>query len=207
MSTITNLATLKSSISGWLNRSDLDEYIPQFIQLAESDFNNRLRTREMIKRATASLATEYVPIPAGMLQIRNIQLNTDPQRLLEYKTPEELDELALTYTTVGRPVYYTLLGEAIQVKPAPDTTYTVEVAYYNEIPALSDANTSNWLLSKSPNIYLYSALYHSASFLMADERIPVWERLMNTAIETLNYSDQQSKYSGVAPKISFSTVG
>lgn len=207
MSTITNLATLKSSISGWLNRSDLDEYIPQFIQLAESDFNNRLRTREMIKRATASLATEYVPIPAGMLQIRNIQLNTDPQRLLEYKTPEELDELALTYTTVGRPVYYTLLGEAIQVKPAPDTTYTVEVAYYNEIPALSEANTSNWLISKSPNSYLYSALYHSASFLMADERIPVWERLMNTAIETLNYSDQQSKYSGVAPKISFSTVG
>jgi len=207
MSTITNLATLKSSISGWLNRSDLDEYIPQFIQLAESDFNNRLRTREMIKRATASLTTEYVPIPAGMLQIRNIQLNTDPQRLLEYKTPEELDELALTYTTVGRPVYYTLLGEAIQVKPAPDTTYTVEVAYYNEIPALTDSNSSNWLLSKSPNIYLYSALYHSASFLMADERIPVWERLMNTAIETLNYSDQLSKYSGVAPKISFSTVG
>ena len=33
------------------------------------------------------------------------------------------------------------------------------------------------------------------------------DAFMNTAIETLNYSDQQSKYSGVAPKISFSTVG
>jgi len=64
MTTITDYASLQSQIAAWLNREDLTAQIPVFIQFVEADINTRLRTREMIVRATATSSAEYVQLPA-----------------------------------------------------------------------------------------------------------------------------------------------
>ena len=199
--------TLKSSISTWLNRSDLDSQIPDFIKLAEADFNIRIRTSDMMKRATTIMNSEYISAPGDYLALRNVQLNTSPVKLLDYLTPEELDEKAQIYTSSGKPRFFSLVADTIQVLPSPDTNYTAEVAYYSEILPLSADNADNWLLRKHPSVYLYGSLFHSAPFLMSDERLPVWEKLMNESIATLNQADVQSRYSGNTPKMSFSSFG
>ena len=43
---ITNYTELKSSLADWLNRSDLTTVIPDFITLAESQFNREIRNRK-----------------------------------------------------------------------------------------------------------------------------------------------------------------
>ena len=68
------------------------------------------------------------------------------------------------------------------------------VVYIQKITALSDANTSNWVLSNAPDAYLYGALIHSAPFLRDDERIGVWAALYQSAIDGLNRASGEARH-------------
>lgn len=52
-------AGLKATIADYLNRDDLTSVIPSFITIAEAKFNRKLRVRQMVKRATATLDTAF----------------------------------------------------------------------------------------------------------------------------------------------------
>jgi len=196
MATITNYSTLQTTVADYLNRQDLSAYIPTFIQLAEADMNTRLRTREMIVRATTTNDDEFVRLPLDFLESINLQL-TDGQSPLRFVTLDEADIInkRQTYTA---PTFYSLMNGAIELVPPPATGDDVEIemVYYGKIPALSDSNTSNWLLLKAPDVYLYGALVHAAPFLMDDQRISVFGSFYSQRIEALNDESQKSLHSG-----------
>ena len=52
---LSTYSELKTSVADWLNRSDLTSAVPDFISLAEAQVERRLRTRQMIVRATATI--------------------------------------------------------------------------------------------------------------------------------------------------------
>jgi hypothetical protein len=52
-------AELKTAIANYLNRSDLTSDIDTFIDNVEAELNRRLRTKDMIKRATATADAQY----------------------------------------------------------------------------------------------------------------------------------------------------
>jgi hypothetical protein len=196
MATITNYSTLQTTVADYLNRQDLSAYIPTFIQLAEADMNTRLRTREMIVRATTTNDDEFVRLPLDFLESINLQL-TNGQSPLRFVTLDEADIInkRQTYTA---PTFYSLMNGAIELVPPPATGDDVEIemVYYGKIPALSDSNTSNWLLLKAPDVYLYGALVHAAPFLMDDQRISVFGSFYSQRIEALNDESQKSLHSG-----------
>jgi len=99
-------------------------------------------------------------------------------------------------TTSGRPQYYAVTGEQFEFLPAPDDTYNAELVYFAELEALSDSNTSNWLLTTAPDVYLYGTLAHSAPFLGEDQRIQVWASLYEAALAGLNRASDTARYSG-----------
>ena len=196
MATITNYATLQSTVADYLNRQDLSAYIPTFIQLAEADMNTRLRTREMIVRATTTNDDEFVRLPLDFLESINLQL-TDGQSPLRFVTLDEAD-IINKRQGYNAPTFYSLMNGAIELVPPPATGDDVEIemVYYGKIPALSDSNTSNWLLLKAPDVYLYGALVHAAPFLMDDQRISVFGSFYSQRIEALNDESQKSLHSG-----------
>ena len=65
---LVNYSDLKTSVADWLNRTDLTSTIPDFITLAEAGFNKEIRNRKMIKRATATIDSQYSAVPADWLQ-------------------------------------------------------------------------------------------------------------------------------------------
>lgn len=67
--------------------------------------------------------------------------------------------------------------------------------YYEQIPALSDSNTSNWLLDAAPDAYLYGSLLQAAPYLAEDERIQVWSTLYAGAVLSLNTSSDRTRQS------------
>jgi hypothetical protein len=75
------------------------------------------------------------------------------------------------------------------------------MSYYKKIPALSDSNTSNWLLAKSPAMYLYGALVQSAPYLRDDDRITTWGTLYKEAFNDLMLEEQRSNFSGTTPRM------
>lgn len=191
-----NYATLKSSVADFLNRQDLTAVIPTFIELAEADLNRSVRHRSMLCRATATLDTHFTKLPTDFLEAKNIQLNTNPVTSLKYVTMEQADLLKQTYRSAGVPKYYTIIGDTIEVVPEPADEYEIELTYYKRISALSDDNTSNWLISSHPDVYLYGTLMQSAPYLKDDERVAVWGSLYRQYISDLNFASDRAESSG-----------
>jgi hypothetical protein len=197
---------LKDAIADWLDRSDLTDRIPDFITLAEARLNRDLRIRPMEVRSTMTTTADqrYFNLPGGYLQMRNIQLNTNPITPLEYITPEMLDRLYGGDTT-GKPRAYTLIGDEIQLAPIPDSTYTLEMAFYEKFTALGDGTsgtvTSNWLTTNAPDVLLYGALLEAEPFIKNDERIALWINAFNSAIRKVQDADAKDRHSGSAMRV------
>ena len=51
---------------------------------------------------------------------------------------------------------------------------------------MSSTNTTNWLLTLAPDIYLYGALLESAPYIKEDARIQTWGLGFKTALDELN---------------------
>lgn len=189
-------AGLKATIADYLNRDDLTVIIPSFITIAEAKFNRKLRTRQMIKRANGQIETAFFAYPSDWLQAKEFQLNTNPIVRLQFVTEAYGDELkANRYVSIGQPAYYTITGTQLEFIPAPDSTYSAELTYYAKIPALSDANTSNWLLAYAPDLYLYGALLEAAPYLKDDERLAVWSQMYINSMGDIEVADQRASVS------------
>lgn len=183
---------LQAAVASWLARSDLTTPIPDFIALCEAKLNRLLRCRQQEQRSTAT-ATEYMELPTGFLELRNIQLNTSPKTVLEMVSPDEID---LDYSTVtGKPLVYCLLANQIQLGPAPDSTYTVEIDYYEVIPPLA-SNSTNWLLTAAPDIYLYGSLLEASIYMIDDPRVPGWNAAYTQVLQQLQSADRRARWSG-----------
>jgi len=193
---LSTYSELQTAVGSWLNRSDLDTNIPDFIALAESSFNRVLRTRNQITRATSSVSEQFVALPSDLLELHNIQLNTSPVKRLQQVTMTKADDLKSSISTSGTPAYFALTGSNIELIPTPDASQTLEIVYYATIAALSDTNTSNWLLTSYPDIYLYGTLVQAEPYLMNDERMGTWGALLGKAIEELRVSDERSQTEG-----------
>lgn len=191
---ITSFAELQQAIIDWTNKPELIQLADNFIQLAESDFNSRLRCREMIVRARTTNDDEYVRLPTDFLEAINLQI-IGGQTPLRYVTLDQADQIkhAQIYTQVHA---YSIMNGAIELIPNPAEDVEIEMVYYAEIPALTSSNTSNWLLNKAPDIYLYGSLLHAAPLLEEDARIPLWDSICNKRIESLNLESTKSLHSG-----------
>jgi hypothetical protein len=189
-------AGLKATIADYLNRDDLTSVIPSFITIAEAKFNRKLRVRQMIKRSNGQIETAFFAYPADWLQAKEFQLNTNPIQRLQFVTEAQGDELKSNrYFSVGQPVYYTITGTQLEFIPTPDTTYSAELTYYAKIPALSDTNTSNWLLTYAPDLYLYGALLEASPYLKDDERLATWGQLFANSLGDIEVADQRASVS------------
>lgn len=204
---ITTYAELKTAIGDWLNRDDLDSVIPNFISLVEAQFNRTIRHRKMVTRSDATLDTPYFAVPSDWLQTIRFQLNTNPVTPLLFVTPEQALEESMVYSAGQQPLFYTTIGQQFQVVPTPDTSYDAELLYYAKIPALSDSATTNWLLTESPDLYLYGALIQSAPYLKEDERINVWAGLYQRLFDDMMLADERARIGSSKLKTRIRTFG
>lgn len=69
----TSYSDLKTTVANYLGRSDLTTQIPDFIRLAETRLARELRTRQMLKSATASMTggDSKIALPTDFLEVRD----------------------------------------------------------------------------------------------------------------------------------------
>jgi hypothetical protein len=172
---ITTYAELQTAIGDWLNRADLDQKIPDFIRLAESTLNDVLRSADMVTQSTGvTITSGRATLPADALEIVYAQVAGEDDEPLEQITPQQLTMLRRTRTRdAANPRFFAIIGRDIVVTPTP-TTGSLDLDYYQRIPALTDSNTTNWLLDDAPHMYLYTSLLHATPFLMDDARYAVF---------------------------------
>lgn len=196
---LTNYTELKSTVADWLNRSDLTAVIPSFIALAESHFNQeeRLRNQKSIVRATATFSQEYEALPLDYLEMLNLTNQTTvPFQKVEFLSLNQWDNYKRDFTTLQVPKYYTIVGNQIQLLPVPGSDIVAEMIYYAKIQSLSDLNTTNWLLTNHPEVYLYGTLLQAAPYLKDDDRIATWNAMLEKTLDNIHQSDDRALYAG-----------
>ena len=197
-------ATLQADIAAFLDNQDIVDQIPTFIRLCEARLNRSIRTRQMESRVTASIATQFSTLPTDFLEMRNIQINSNPVTALKYVTPQEADRIRQSLLQ-GDPQFFSVVANRLELIPVPQQMITAEMVYYGKIPALSDMNTSNWLLDRHYDVYLYGSLVQGALYLKDDPS--AWATLFDSALQEIVVEDQRSQFQGTTPQMRGITIG
>lgn len=194
---INTYSGLITSAGEWLDRSDLGDKVPLFILLVEERLNRILRVPEMEETTTLTTDAERIDLPTDFRQARALYLDTDPRQELEAVS---LGTLRTKYAcqTTGKPECYAISGTEIVLGPAPDDDYDLILTYYQEIPALSLSNESNWVSEKHPSIYLRGILLEAEFFGWNDERLPLLKAAQDEALDEL-MKQGRTKQFGAAP--------
>lgn len=77
------------------------------------------------------------------------------------------------------------------IVPTPAINYPWEINYYGQPPLLDNTTQTNWLTDFAPNLLLYRALMEATPYLKNDERLPVWEKLYQEQLQTVDMQDLQ----------------
>jgi len=194
---ITTYSELQTSIANFLARDDLTSQIPEFIDISEARMSRAIQARSQEKRATATLTADdpFVSLPTDLRSVRMVKLNTSPTEVLEYYTPIKLNEVYASGSS-GKPRGYTVIGGEIKFAPTPDSGYTAEIVYMEGITPLSDSNTTNTILTRHPDAYLYGSLAAASVYLMDDARTALYEQLFTRAIEDIKREEERGKHAG-----------
>lgn len=191
----TSYSELKTAIIDELDRDDLSTKVDDFIDLAEARHKREIRIREMIKRATVSVSTRYLALPDGFLDMVTLRILTDPVKVLKEVNIYEMNRQRDSGDNI--PSLFTVHEEIeFNCDIADASPLTAEMIYYAEFTPLSDSDTSNGLLVRAPDAYLYGSLVAASPWLMEDERLTTWNNLYNAARDGLLIADRRSRHSG-----------
>lgn len=185
---------LVAAIVDRMNDASLEDQAPEFIRLAEASFNRRLFNLE--SEGTAKIAADAsIPLPTDFLTLKTIWLDTDPRTLLQ---PMSQDDLSRYYAfqTTGKPQNYAFSADQLVLAPSPDDTYTVTMTYVRSLAPLSEVNTTNWLLEKHPDLYLYGALVEAEIRGWNDERAAGINARVEGIIAEINQSGLKRRTAG-----------
>lgn len=204
---LATFANLQTSLADWAgNRgTDFSSVEDDFVLMAESRLNHgddderfpspSLRVREMQRRATATITGEYLALPTDYLEGKSLKLTSSAKPRDLIFTPSHQFDAVHDTSLGGEPTHFTITGNEFRFWRI-GTSGTVEVHYYEKIPALSGSNTSNWLLATAPNIYLYACLLEASIYIQEDLEAIKYARLVSGLVMALNRSEKDSELIG-----------
>lgn len=135
------------------------------------------------------------PLPSGFIGARAFYIPASPRQYLSYITPDIFNETMKEDSDTGQPERYTIEAEALRFDPQPDTTYYPFMLYYKKLPPLV-TNSTNWLMTNAPAIYLYGTLLEASLYIGSEVGIQKWGPSYQAACDGLVAADVFDRHSG-----------
>lgn len=187
-------------IRNWLAIGDdvyPDPVVTRWIRMAEEYLSNVLRVKHMIQFDTCNLLESRVPLPLDWQEIRLARL-LPSGGVLRYNTPDDFynpefpDAPEPPYP--GRRKRYTIVGNYIIVENVGEGM-EVELAYYQDIPPLSEG-TNNWANKYHSTVYTLKILHIASLYSIEDERGATWDKEVVRSVNDMNNAHKVDKASG-----------
>jgi len=211
MAAILDYSSLKTEIQNFMNKSNLAGDVDLFIDLCESELATRLRSARMLaltengNTTTGILDLDAAPF-VRFLEIQSLQIDVNGRsRILNYVSPD-LYFTQYADRIAGTPEYYTVMNNSIYMLPAPDEARDYTALYYQRTTPLDDTNTTNWVLTNDPQLYLYGSLYHAAVFIRDDQRAQEYMGIFEKLLHIHNDRQKRVRHGGTSRMISETTV-
>ena len=186
---VSTYAELSTAVQEWLHRSGLSSRAADFIQQGEAYLNRKLRTVDMEERYSFNMTTadRLDPLPTGFLEMQSLIYTGTVE---EIKFVEASALIPLIATGGGKPEYFTI-KDGLEWECTPDDTYACEMHYFKAMDIASDS--TNWLLTNHPDVYLYASLASAAVYTSSDNRLSTVKQLLTEAIDDINTHDARKR--------------
>lgn len=190
-----NRTELIESIARWLNRSDLYDEIPTFIANAEARFKREHRVRKLQDYGSFTISQDNEDLPSDLQSVDSwYHDGPDYFHRIEVLSADVLGNLKEIYGVAGAPRYAAIVDGKARFAPVPDESFQTKLTYFRTIEPLTDATPSNWLLEEHPDVYLYASLLESAPFLKNDERIEMWNAILEQRLTELDAATRRMQH-------------
>jgi hypothetical protein len=188
-----NRADLIDTLGEWLDRDDLETKADTFIVLTEARLNRLLEDPDMEVSTTLTGDGASLPVDFGSM----VSIGTSDGYPLAQMGNEEY---AAIRPISGISRYYTIRAGKIYYVPGSANPTLI---YRRKIPALTSSNTTNWLLDRAPDVYLYGCLVQAFGWDMDDDRVAGWKGMFDEAINELRTDGARRKWGAgpIAPRI------
>lgn len=184
--TFATFGELKTELADLLDTPEFAAKIPGWVRLAEAYLSRRLRSHEAVRVRNFTLDGERESLPDLYQSMVAFRLTETPRKLV-YVSPDQMDDaFDAGAKQAGVPAYYTIIGDDIYVSPRPDGAYQARMIYRERLEPLSSDSDSNWLLEQHPDLYLYASALQAAPYLKDDDRLGMWQAIVNDTIDAIN---------------------
>lgn len=194
---ISNYAELVAAIKVWLKRgSSMDSAIPYFIGLTEARLNRDFLSNQRIVELETT--DNPIPFPADYWTPKNLVFSSNG---IEYSLRQVGIEEFSRHAGYEDGVFCEQEGE---LKISGVSASGFKLRYFAKIPALTESNTTNWLLSRHPDLYLWGALQEAAPQMGADARAILWSTKFENALSDAIKDNDRYVFGGSSLRISAS---
>jgi hypothetical protein len=187
---IETYADLQTELIDWMSNSKITAKAETCIQLAEARIRNDIliRRMELPRHGVFNGAVIFLPEDCEAVQ-RLMYYVGEREVSIPYVSVLSVEHLT---SSVGDPIGYTLTDQAIMLYPTPVAARQYTLYYIPFVADLTPTNTTNWLLDRSPNVYLFASCLEAAGYLQ-DEQLEVkFEARYRQALDALfNASERQ----------------
>ncbi|QGZ42712.1 hypothetical protein IP92_05755 [Pseudoduganella flava] len=193
---ITTYAELQAAIVDRSHREDLAARIPGFIALAEAEINRRLAIfpKEVEVPLSLSVGARFIDLPADFDSPVAMWCETLQPRL--ELVPVVAAQMPVDEANAGQPTYWAVDGNRIAFNRPADQPYQLTLRYLQTV-YLSDANPTNDLFARAPDLYFYGALAELADFLRDERDVAIYTQKFRDLLRSVAADAARSK--GVAP--------
>lgn len=193
---LSNYSDLKTAVKNWLNNSEIDAYIPDFITLAEERLNRELRIEDMVTTLSSTISGGVVTVPSDFLEFSYAYIDGSPAQPLGIVSADEILRKYPTRTSDSKPMFIAKDGGSFIFGPYPDANYTLKGSYYKKITSLSDSSLTNWYTNNAIDVLLFAALLEAEPFIREDERLIIWESKYQNGIREIKKTEKRKRLSG-----------
>jgi hypothetical protein len=90
---------------------------------------------------------------------------------------------------------FTIEGGNILTMPLDPSNTPLELVYFQQIPSLA-ANSTNWLMSQHPDIYLFGALTEAQAYTVNPDAAALWKSRRDELFDEIEKLSNKSRGAG-----------
>jgi hypothetical protein len=196
---ITDYTSLCQAVGDYLDRPNLVQFIPNFIQNCEGTLYKSLRIRAMENALSVTVASGVAALPTSpaFVELKFAYVNASPVQPLDRVLPEQIYQLHPDRSgTTSTPTKISTEGEYFTFSPKPADGVVIKGIYYGRLDSLSVASPTNWFTDNAPDLLLYGALADAEPFIAGDIRIQTWLTFYQRAYQAVEREEAKQKVSG-----------
>lgn len=192
---LATFSDLVTELAVEFGRSDLSTSRVEILcAQVEAALNNNSDFNIADQLTTASVSTvanqSTVTLPTAAKWIESIIINNEP-RYLQYKARDAINAI-YRGDYVARPEVFCVQSiDTVILAPTPDSVYGLDIVYGQNIPALTLASPTNWLMSRAPLVYLYGCAYFNSLKIKDMQQMAVYQVLYGQMVDGLMSVDSR----------------